>query len=473
MVEISKKPLAGRLLGSIGRVRNSLRAQLVAWVVLTLAVAICVNVYLSFRSATAAAQLVADRTLLASARVIAEAVRVDESGTVEVDIPPAALEMFDTGFGDEVFYRVTTPWGNLISGYAGLSSPQVPLKGEDLTFRDRGVRAIALEHPVVGLGGDGTISVTVAVTHGSQYAIRRQLWLSDFNKQLVLLLLAGLVTIVGLQRGLSPVLRLRDAVRQRSRDRLDPFPPAMVQTELQPLVHALNDHMERVQNQMAAQRRFVANAAHQLRTPLTLISTQAAVAAREADSLRRDEALQALQKSTRQVTRLAGQLLTLSRAEPGSRRPRADTVDLAAVARSVLENAAEEALRRNIDLGLDNDGPVRVTGDATMLGEMVVNLVDNALRYTPPGGAVTVTVRSSRHTAILIVEDTGPGIPEGERTRVFERFYRVMGTQAEGSGLGLAIVREVVDGAGGSVELRDREGGGLLVAVTLPLGGTA
>jgi two-component system sensor histidine kinase TctE len=186
--------------------------------------------------------------------------------------------------------------------------------------------------------------------------------------------------------------------------------------------------------------------------------------------LRRDEALQALQKSTRQVTRLAGQLLTLSRAEPGSRRPRADTVDLAAVARSVLENAAEEALRRNIDLGLDNDGPVRVTGDATMLGEMVVNLVDNALRYTPPGGAVTVTVRSPRNTAVLIVEDTGPGIPEGERTHVFERFYRVMGTQAEGSGLGLAIVREVVDGAAGSVELRDREGGGLLVAVTLPLG---
>ena len=466
----SSGSLTRRLTGGIARLRRSLRVQLVSWVVLTLAGAICVNLYLSFRSATAAAQLVADRTLLASARVIAEAVHVDHSGSVEVEIPPAALEMFDTGFGDQVFYRVTTPWGNLLSGYPDLPTPLVALKGEDLTFRDHGIRALMLDHPVVGLGGDGTIAVTVGVTHGSQYAIRRQLWLSDFANQLALVLLAGLVTIIGLQRGLSPILRLRDAVRQRGRDRLDPFPTSMVQTELQPLVHALNDHMESVQNQMAAQRRFVANAAHQLRTPLALIATQAAVAAREVDIRQRDEALQALQKSTRQVTRLAGQLLALSRAEPGNFRPRMDNTDLASLTRSVLENIAEEALKRSIDLGFDNGGPVNVTGDATMLGELVVNLVDNALRHTPPGGSVTVAVKSLQNTAILMVEDTGPGIPEGERAQVFERFYRVMGTQTEGSGLGLAIVREVVDSAGGTIELSDGKAGGLVVRVALPLG---
>jgi two-component system sensor histidine kinase TctE len=467
MVEVARPSLAARLLAGVLQLRHSLRAQLVAWIVLTLAGAICVNLYLSFRSATAAAELITDRTLLASARVIAEAVRVDIGGTVGVDIPPAALEMFDTGFGDRVFYRVTTPWGNLVAGYSELPTPAVERKGEDLRFRKEDIRAIMLDHPVAGLDGDGTVAVTVGVTHGSQYAIRRQLWLSDFAKQLALVLLAGLVTIVGLQRGLSPVLRLRDAVRGRDRDRLDPLAPTMVQTELQPLVHALNDYMERVQNQMAAQRRFVANAAHQLRTPLTLISTQAAVAAREADGEQLDEALDALQQSTRQATRLAEQLLTLSRAEPGSRRPRADEIDLEAVARRVLENAAEQALRRGIDIGLESAGPVTVTGDGTMLGEMVVNLVDNALRYTPPGGCVTVSVKREKDTAVLVVEDTGPGIPEAEREQVFERFYRVMGTQAEGSGLGLAIVREVVDGAGGSVTLGEREGDGLVVTVRL------
>ncbi|OCJ04543.1 histidine kinase [Rhizobium sp. AC27/96] len=460
------KGLFGR---AIGALTNSLRAQLLAWVVLTLIGAICINLYLSFRSADATADLVTDRTLLASARVIAEATHVDSSGTVQIDIPPAALEMFDTGYGDRVFYQVVTAWGSLIAGYPDLPHPKREQVGEDTIFRTDGMRVIMLNHPVVGLDQDGTVSVVVAVTHNSQHAMRRELWLSDFSKQLVLVLLAGLVTIIGLQRGLAPVLRLRDAVRERGRQRLDPLNPNMVQNELRPLVHALNDHMERVQNQMAAQRRFVSNAAHQLRTPLALISTQASVAARETDNGRRDEALSALRSSTWQVTRLASQLLTLSRAEPGSRRPRNDTIDLADTARQVLENLAEEALRRNIDLGLEaDDTSVRIGGDGTMLREMLVNLVDNALRYTQPGGRVTVGVGRKGDTALLWVEDNGPGIPEAERPQVFERFYRIIGTEPEGSGLGLAIVREVVDGAGGSVTLGDATGGGLLVSVRLP-----
>ncbi|WP_349956599.1 sensor histidine kinase [Rhizobium sp. ZPR3] len=462
-------PSKGILSRAVGAVTTSLRAQLFAWVVLTLIGAICINLYLSFRSADATANLVTDHTLLASARVIAEAVRVDASGTVQIDIPPAALEMFDTGYGDRVFYQVVTAWGNLIAGFPDLPRPKRDLTGEDRVFRTDGVRVLMLSHPVVGLDQDGTISVAVAITHNSQYAMRRRLWLSDFTKQLALVLLAGLVTIVGLQRGLAPVLRLRDAVRERGRQRLDPLDPHMVQNELRPLVHALNDHMERVQNQMAAQRRFVSNAAHQLRTPLALISTQASFAARETDNIRRDEALTALRSSTRQVTRLASQLLTLSRAEPGSRRPRNDTIDLAETARRVLETLAEEALRRNIDLGLEADEtPVHIEGDGTMLREMLVNLVDNALRYTQAGGRVTVGIGREGDTALLWVEDNGPGIPEAERAQVFERFYRIMGTEPEGSGLGLAIVREVVDGAGGSVTLGETAGGGLLVSVRLP-----
>jgi len=463
------RPHKGRLRRAISGLTASLRAQLFAWVVLTLIGAICINLYLSFHSANATSDLVTDHTLLASARVIAEAVHVDANGTVQVDIPPAALEMFDTGYGDRVFYQVVTAWGNLVAGYPDLPQPKRQQIGEDTEFRADQVRVMMLNHPIVGLGEDSTISVTVAVTHNSQYAMRNRLWLSDFTKQLVLVLLAGLVTIIGLQRGLAPVLRLRDAVRERGRQRLDPLEPDMVQSELRPLVHALNDHMERVQNQMAAQRRFVSNAAHQLRTPLALISTQASVAAREDDTIRRDEALTALRSSTKQVTRLASQLLTLSRAEPGSRRPRSDTIDLVATARQVLENLAEEALRRNIDLGLEADGvPVHVEGDGTMLREMLVNLVDNALRYTPADGRVTVGVAREGDEAVLWVEDNGPGIPQAERAQVFERFYRIIGTEPEGSGLGLAIVREVVDGAGGTVTLGDATGGGLLVTVRLP-----
>ncbi len=456
------------MLVAVWALRQSLRAQLLAWVVLTLIGAICFNLYESYQTADQTAKLVTDRTLLSSARVIAEAVRVDEGGNVEADIPPAALEMFDTGYGDHVSYQIITAWGNLIGGFPDLPLPTVERTGQDLAFRNSTVRALTLNHPVVGLPDNGAISVTVASTHNSQYALRRRLWLDDFSKQFVLVLLAGAVTIVGLQRGLAPALRLRDAVRARGRERLDPLSPKMVQTEFQPLVHALNDHMERVQNQMAAQRRFVSNAAHQLRTPLALMSTQAGVAARETDDASREEALQALRGSIRHVSRLASQLLTLSRAEPGSRRPRSETIDLAATARDIVAAHAEQALQRDIDLGLEVSDPVPVEGDGTMR-EMLVNLVDNAIRYTRPGGTVTVSVVRTGDIAVLDVEDNGPGIPAAEREQVFERFYRVLGTEGEGSGLGLAIVREVVDGAGGEVVLAEADGGGLVVSVRLPI----
>lgn len=455
--------------GWIDRLRGSLRAQLLAWVMVTLACVLAFNLFFSLRQARTTAAIVTDNLLLGSARMIAEAVRVDPGGAIAVDIPPAALEIFDTGYGDRVYYSVTTPWGNLVAGYAALEQPKGFGIGQTMSFRNMDVRALAVEHPVVGLGDEGQVTVTVAVTRNGEAALRHSVWFSDFVNQSALVVVAGLVTVLGLRRGLGPVLRLRDAVLSSRRERLEPFDPLMVQTELRPLVHALNDYMARVQGQMAAQRRFVANAAHQLRTPLTVLATQASVASREVDAERRDDALKALIGSTRQASRLAEQLLTLARSEPGSRKPRAERVDMAEVARSVLVAHAEPALKRGVDIGLEASEAVFVTGDGTMLREMLVNLVDNALRYTPAPGEVTVTVRQEEREAVLTVEDTGPGIPENERSQVFERFYRVMGTQAEGSGLGLAIVREVVEGAGGSVGLGEAALGGLAVTVRLPL----
>lgn len=450
------------------RLRHSLRVQLLAMIMVTLLGVVAFNLYSALIQARATASLVSDNMLLSSARMIAEAVRTDADGHVAVDIPPAALEIFDTGYGDRVYYRVTTVWGTLVAGYAELKEPQKPGHGETMLFRNVNVRALSLEHPLAGLGASASVTVTVAVTRLGEEAMRNRLWLADLKGQILLVIVAGIVTVFGLQFGLSPVFRLRDAVRARRRDQLEPFDDHLVQGELRPLVQALNDYMTRVQRQMAAQRRFVANAAHQLRTPLTLLSTQASYAARETDADRRDEALQALIRSTRQVTRLAEQLLTLTRAEPGSRAPRAERVDMADVARQVLEARAEEALRAGIDIGLDADEAAFVTGDGTMLKEMLVNLVDNALRYTPAPGTVTVVVAPLGSEVVLKVEDSGPGIAEAEREQVFERFYRIIGTKAEGSGLGLAIVKEVVDGAGGTVSLGTSGEGGLKVEVRLP-----
>jgi two-component system sensor histidine kinase TctE len=458
------KGFLNRLSGS-----RSLRLQLLGWVVLPLAGLAAVNLWTSRNSAFDTADLITDRMLIGSARAIAEQVSMFD-GVLDATVPPAAIEMFDTGDHDSVYYRVETAEGRLLTGYPDLPVPsEHTANGLDVTYHGQALRIRSYSHPIVGAGAASPILVTVGVTLAGHDAMARRLWFSAFARQFALVLIAGLFVLIGLRRGLTPLLKLRDAVRSRGKGDLAPISVPEAQSEIRPLIDALNAYMERVRAQMAAQRRFVANAAHQLRTPLALLSTQAAYARRETGAGARDEALSALQESTKRIARLAEQLLTLSRAEPGSRRPRADRIDLGEAARDVLANLAPVAVGRGVDLGLEVDRPVPVIGDGTMLTEMIANLVDNALRYGRRGGCITVAVSVRGDEAALAVADNGPGIPPGEREQVFERFYRVTGTAEEGSGLGLAIVREVADNAGGRVTLSDTPGGGLTVEIRLPL----
>ncbi|TPL93087.1 sensor histidine kinase [Mesorhizobium sp. B2-3-10] len=446
---------------------NSLRLQLLAWVVLPLAGLATINLWTSQRNALATADLVTDRMLVGSARAIAEQVAMAD-GVLDATIPPAAIEMFDTGDRDSVYYRVETAGGRLLTGYPDL--PQAPRHASaEASYRDHMLRLLTLSHAVIGAGGDSPITVTVGITLSGHDAMVKRLWFSAFVQQLALVAIAGVFVLLGLRRGLAPLMSLRDAVRSPNRSDLDPVDVPGAQSEIRPLIEALNAYMERVRAQMGAQRRFIANAAHQLRTPLALLSTQASYALRETATDARQEALVALQASSGKLARLAEQLLTLSRAEPGSRRPRADRIDLTEAARHVLETQAPAAIARKIDLGLEETGPVAVIGDGTMLREMIVNLVDNALRYSTAGASVTVKLAAIDSEAVLTVADDGPGIPAEERDHVFERFYRIAGSTEEGSGLGLAIVREVVENAGGRVTLGDGAAGGLVVEVRLPL----
>ena len=451
---------------------DSLRLQLLRWLLLPLAGLVAVNVFTSWRQASATADLVTDRTLDASVRAIAEDVRIDR-GVIDAIVPPVALEMFDTGHRDRVFYRVDTAAGRLLTGYPDLPLPEPPPKASAPvhftgSYRGNDLRLAALSYPLVGATDGERVTVVVGVTLAGHAAMVRELWVGGFGQQLILLVAAGVLVIIGLGRGLAPLMRLREAVMEKGRDDLSPLPDHAVQSELRPLVAALNTYMGRVAGQMAAQRRFVANAAHQLRTPLALLATQVAFARRTGEAAERAEALAGAEESTRRLARLAAQLLTLSRAEPGSRRPRDEDIDLAQSARQVLEGLAHLAVERDIDLGLDVNAAAVTRGDGAMMREAVVNLVENALRYTPKGGTVTVTVDGTAEEAVLVVEDSGPGIPPDERDKVFERFYRVPGTPGEGSGIGLSIVREVVDGAGGTLILGTAAAGGLRAEMRLP-----
>jgi two-component system sensor histidine kinase TctE len=258
-----------------------------------------------------------------------------------------------------------------------------------------------------------------------------------------------------LSRGLSPLAALQERIRARRPDDLSPIDSRQVPEEISPLVGSLNDMLARLSQTIDMQKRFIADAAHQMKTPLAGMRMQSELALRQEDAGEIHRSLEQLAKSSESATRLVNQLLALARAE---NQPHAglafERIDLAAVARGTVQEWVPASFAHKIDLGFEAPGePLEIAGNALMLREMLSNLIDNALRYTPPGGSVTVRVRPDGGDALLEVEDTGPGIAPAERAHVFERFYRILGSQAPGSGLGLAIVREIAQQHGADIAI--------------------
>ena len=286
---------------------------------------------------------------------------------------------------------------------------------------------------------------------------------------LLLLPVLGVLIWLTVGRGMLPLRQIATAVAQRSPSSLHALPEKGLPVEIGPVVHALNDLLGRLERALESQKAFVADAAHELRTPLAAIQLQIQLAERAVTDDERKAAFADLKQGLSRASHVVQQLLTLAREEPeAAESPRA-TVDLAEVARLVIAEHAPLASERNIDLGLAHEQRAMVRGDPEALRVMLGNLVDNAIRYTPPGGTVDVAVHAAERTAVVRVEDTGPGIPCEDRERVFDRFYRREGTAAPGSGLGLAIVKNIAERHGAAIALEDRTPGpGLRVSVSFP-----
>jgi len=279
-------------------------------------------------------------------------------------------------------------------------------------------------------------------------------------------------------RGLAPLEALRREVESRSHRDLSALPVEQTPQEVRPLISAMNELLDRLSLALASQQRFIAHAAHQLRTPIAGLKTQTELAMRQTPPGGDAQVtLKQLRSATEQATRLVNQLLSLARAEPPTGGVQiTEDIDLVSLARSATTDWVPRALEGKVDLGFDATSEhLRVEGDAFLLREMLNNLLDNAIRYTQPGGQVTVRVsRTASSRPVLTVEDNGPGIPEAERVRVFERFYRVLGTGTEGCGLGLAIVREIAQSHGAEVKLTPAAAGtGTVARIIFPFIGAA
>jgi two-component system sensor histidine kinase TctE len=454
---------------------SSLRARLLLWLLIPLAATSALNVGLAYHEARHTAVKVQDRLLLGSARIIAQQIQY-EDGVLEVAIPPAALELFHSADQDLVYYRITSAKGLLLSGYAELPPPPGRVRPEeslpfDTTVREERVRVVAYAQPVFAASGESPVVIEVAQTLRGRRRMVQQMWFTSLRQEIWMLALVVIMVWIALRRGLKNILRLRDQVRDRTPGSLEPLDPGPVPTELQPLVAAINGYVQRLDNQMAARSRFIANASHQLRTPFTVLQTQVDFGLRSPDPAQKDEALKALFQGVRDGTRLVNQLLSLSTAEAGAQHPVPRTkVDVKDLVQRVLEEKASLAQARDIDLGFESKvEPLQLVTSAAMLHELVANLVDNALRYTQAGGVVTVSARREQDQVLLLVEDNGPGIPPEDRLRVFERFSRLHPGDSPGCGLGLAIVKELAHALGAGIQLADPgEGTGLVVTVNCP-----
>jgi two-component system OmpR family sensor kinase len=287
---------------------------------------------------------------------------------------------------------------------------------------------------------------------------------------IVLLPLLGLAVWIVVGRGLKPLRRVTGALDARHPEALEPLPTGRLPLEVQPLVRALNGLLDRLSSALDTQKAFVADAAHELRTPLAALQIQTQLVARAADDATRRDALADLQAGVTRATRLVEQLLALARSEPDGHVQTAH-VDLHALLDECVLAYAPLAQQRGVDLGIERSEPAIVTGDADALRVMLNNLVDNATKYTPRGGRVDVSLVVEDGHPVVRIADNGPGIPEPERERVFDRFYRVgasasrVRTDVAGSGLGLAIVRRIAMQHAASVSLGEAPAGGLLVSV--------
>lgn len=457
----------------------SLRRR-IAWALLPPAlVLLALNATWSFVEAQKSANRAYDRVLTASLKHIADNIHA-MGGKISVDIPYSALDISDEEIQGRVFYAVIDQNGALLTGYEGLghafsfglsSDPRMT----DSKFGPYSIRLGALSKRLYDpeLTGGDSVTVLFAETTEARNHLAMALFKESIRPQLLMIVAGCILMLIVLASTLRPIRNLLASIRVRDAEDLTPVGLTNVPIELQPLIDAINFHMARLARLLETRRRFLADAAHQIRTPLAVLSTQAEYGLRLDNLTETRLTFGGMLDTIRSTRRMANQMLTMARAEVAHDDKIRDPqrLDLCEIAQEVAVELAGIALKKHIDLALEGtETPAYIDGDRTLLYEMTTNLVDNALRYTPAHGHVTIGVTTSDTNIELSVSDDGPGIPEEEREKVFLRFYRILGQNAvEGSGLGLSIVREICLSHRGGVRLaKGLNGRGLSVKVTIP-----
>ena len=459
----------------------SLRRRLLIGILLPIVLFVAFNTVSLYRQALAAVNTAYDRTLLASAKTISEQLDVkgyDEAAQLRALVPHSALEAFEADNQSHMFYRVSNLQGEMVSGYAELPfwSGEIPKRPPfaalvdfyDAQFQDQDVRVAVLLQPVASAEGRAMAVIQVAETLELRHALTRQILWNTLLRQAILVVVIAAVVIVVVQRATDPVRRLSQTLQSRTENQLTPLQAPDTPRELQPLVEAVNQLMQRLHHLLEHQKRFVRDTSHQLRTPLAVLKVQVQSALR--GDVGATQALQDISLTVERATQLANQMLALAKVEQLRQQANAPTLDLAEIVRDVALDLSPLMAQKNLDFSLEtNRTPVQAHD--WMLRELTRNLLHNAIRHSPDSAALLVRVDIQSDQALLSMHDCGPGIDPTLHQRLFQPFSA--GTSNSGSGLGLAICHEIVSVLGGRIALNNHSDGplhrGLEVKVWLPL----
>ncbi|HWS11443.1 MAG TPA: sensor histidine kinase [Rhodocyclaceae bacterium] len=446
----------------------SIKRRLLWLLLASLGTVMAINIWVNFLTADRPIHAAFDHALYDDAYAVSAHIETGPDG-IRCDIPPGAEQALRTDPDDVVFFLVVGPRGEYLCGDRDLPVPPVasaePGGTFDALYRGEPVRGVSQEHATPL----GTVTIHVAQTLRARHRLGIEVASGLLISNGLLMLIALAFVYLGVGRGLRPLLRVSADIDARRPDRLDPISTAGLPAELLPLALAVNHLLQVLRDSSVAQRVFLAEAAHQLRTPLTGLQGQLELLADETLSQGQRGRVLDLLDATRRLAHLSERLLALARSDARA-NPVKDMarIDLAEIVADCVAPSLDRALAKQIDIGFETEA-APVVGSAWMLREMASNLIDNAITYTPEGGRITVRTGLADGRALLEVEDNGPGIPAAERERVFERFFRGSGASASGCGLGLAIVKEIADAHGAAVSVGSADGGrGTLVRATFP-----
>ncbi len=453
---------------------NSLFGEILDWMLAPLLLLWPISIAATNHVASYIANQPYDQHLADNVTAIVKLVKID-GDRITVNLPASARTVLRVDETDLLYYQIVAPSTRVVQGDREIPWPPLPEKIDPgkVLLRDDRIEGEAVRIAYAFLpvrAGMPPAVVQVAETLRKREALSGSIISGVLLPQFAVIPLAVILVYLGLTRGIAPLRLLQQRIHRRRPTDLSPIPVTRVPDEVRPLVVAFNQMMERLEENLQAQQRFIAQAAHQMRTPLTGLKTQTEIALSETDPAQMRHALQLIAESTDRASHMINQLLMLARTEASHEKlHQVVPVDLGHLAREVAEEWVMRALAKRIDLGFEESGrAVKINGIPLLLRELLTNLIDNAVKYTPVGGHVTVRVRDAYKPAIE-VEDDGIGIPVEERQSVFERFYRVLGTDAEGSGLGLPIAAEIAELHQARIELLSgRDDRGSLFRIEFP-----